>query len=306
MVPTIYNQIDANRRKTFLLMIGFSLFIVLAVYILTRALGYESVGALSFAGLFLVISGLINLSSYYWSDKLVIALSGAQLLEKKDKPELYRAVENVCIAAGIPLPKIYIITDPAPNAFATGRDPNHAAVAVTSGLLERLDDLELEGVVAHELSHIKNYDSRLMSIVVILVGMIVILADMFFRMLWWGKVGDGDRKGSNTIFLLLGVIAAILAPIAANLIKLAISRRREFLADASGALLTRYPEGLAKALIKISQDPNTLKSATNATAHMYIANPFKGKQAKNWLVALFSTHPSVEERVAALRAMTTS
>jgi len=303
MVPTIYNQIDANRRKTLLLMIAFSLFIVLVVYILTRALGYQNVGALCFAGIFLIISGLINLSSYYWSDKLVIALSGARLIEEEDAPELYRTVENVCIAAGLPKPKVYLIDDPAPNAFATGRDPEHAAVAITSGLLGKLEKLELEGVIAHELSHIKNYDSRLMSIVVVLVGIVAILADVFFRSLWWGRRSNDERGGSGAIFLLLGIIAAILAPIVANLIKLAISRRREFLADSSGALLTRYPEGLARALIKISQDPNTLQSANNATAHLYIANPFKGEYAKNWLVDLFSTHPPIEERVAALRSM---
>ena len=303
MVPTIYNQIDANRRKTFLLMVVFSLFIVAVVYVLTRALGYENIGALGFAGIFLVISGLINLSSYYWSDKLVISLSGARPIGEKDNPELFRTVENVCIAAGLPQPKVYLIDDPAPNAFATGRDPKHAAVAVTSGLLDRLDHLELEGVIAHELSHVKNYDSRLMSVVVVLIGMIAILADVFFRSLWWGRRGSDERSGSGAIFLLLGIIAAILAPIAANLIKLAISRRREFLADSSGALLTRYPEGLANALIKISQDPNTLRSANNATAHLYIVNPFKGEHAKNWLVNLFSTHPPIEERVAALRAM---
>jgi len=305
MVPTIYNQIDANRRKTILLMVGFSLFVAVVVYILVRALGYTGAGALSFVGIFLIISGLINLSSYYWSDKLVIAMSGARPVEEKDNPELFHTVENLCIAAGLPRPKVYIIDDPAPNAFATGRDPKHAAVAVTSGLLERLDKLELEGVIAHELSHVKNYDSRLMSIVVILVGMVAILANVFFRAMWWGRGGSDDRKGSGALFLVLGIVAAILAPIAANLIKLAISRRREFLADSSGALLTRYPEGLANALIKISQDQNMLRTANNATAHLYIANPFKGKQAKGWFVGLFSTHPSVEERVVALRAMET-
>lgn len=305
MVPTIYNQIDANRRKTILLMAGFSLFITVVAYILFRALGYQGIGALGFTGIFLIISGLINFSSYYWSDKLVIAMSGARPVEEKDNPELFHTVENLCIAAGLPRPKVYIIDDPATNAFATGRDPKHAAVAVTSGLLGRLDKLELEGVVAHELSHIKNYDSRLMSIVVILVGMVAILSDIFFRAMWWGRGGSGERRGSGALFLILGVVAAILAPIVATLIKLAISRRREFLADSSGALLTRYPEGLANALIKISQDQNMLRTANNATAHLYIMNPFKGKQAKGWLVGLFSTHPSVEERVAALRAMET-
>jgi len=304
-VPTIYNQIDANRRKTILLMIGFSAFITVVAYILIRALGYQGIGALGFTGIFLIISGLINFSSYYWSDKIVIAMSGAKPVEEKDNPELFHTVENLCIASGLPMPKVYVIADPATNAFATGRDPKHSAVAVTSGLLERLDDLELEGVIAHELSHVKNNDTRLMSIIVVLVGLVAVLADVFFRMMWWGRGGNNERKGSGAVFLLLGVVAAILAPIVANLIKLAISRRREFLADASGALLTRYPEGLANALIKISQDPNTLRTANNATAHLYIVNPFKGKQAKEWLVNLFSTHPPVEERVAALRATVT-
>jgi len=285
------------------LMIGFSIFIVVIAYILVLALGYRGVGALSFVGIFLVISGLINLGSYYWSDKLVLGLSGAQPIEKKDNPELYRIVENLCIADGLPTPKIYIIDDPAPNAFATGRDPNHSVVAVTTGLLGRLEKLELEGVIAHELSHVKNYDTRLMSIVVVLVGLIAILADVFFRAMWWGGRSRDERNGAGVIFLVLGILAAILAPIVATLIKLAISRRREFLADSSGALLTRYPEGLASALVKISQDPNTLKSANTATAHLYISNPFKGDHASNWIVKLFSTHPPIEERVAALRGM---
>ena len=303
VVSTAYNQIDANKRRTILLMIGFSIFIVVIAYILVLALGYRGIGALSFVGIFLVISGLINLASYYWSDKLVLGLSGAQPIEKKDNPELYRIVENLCIADGLPTPKIYIIDDPAPNAFATGRDPNHSVVAVTTGLLDRLEKLELEGVIAHELSHVKNYDTRLMSIIVVLVGLIAILANVFFRSMWWGGRSRDERNGAGAIFLVLGIIAAILAPIAANLIKLAVSRRREFLADSSGALLTRYPEGLASALVKISQDPNTLKSANTATAHLYISNPFKGDHANNWIVKLFSTHPPIEERVTALKGM---
>ena len=303
MVATIYNQIDSNNRKTLLLMVGFSVFIALIAYILTLGLGYQGIGALGFVGIFLIISGIINFSSYYWSDRLVIALSGAKAIEKKDNPQLYRTVENLCIASGLPMPKIYLMQDPAPNAFATGRDPKHAAVAVTTGLLDKLDDLELEGVIAHELSHVKNLDTRLMSIVVILVGLVALLADIFFRALWWGGSNREERRSGGAIFLIIGIIAAVLAPIAANLIKLAISRRREFLADASGALLTRYPEGLANALVKISTDPNSLKSASSATAHMYIENPFKGEKRKSWIVNLFSTHPPVEERVAALKGL---
>ena len=300
MVPTIYNQIDSNRRKTAVLMLGFSVFIILVAYVLVLALGYQGIGALSFVGVFLIISGLINLGSYYWSDRLVLNMSGAVPIEKKDNPDLYRTVENLTIASGMPVPKIYLIDDPAPNAFATGRDPTHAAVAFTTGILDRLDRLELEGVAAHELSHVKNYDTRLMSIVVILVGTVAILADLFFRSLWWGR-GNDERRGGNVIIFIVGIVVAILAPIAASVIKLAISRRREFLADSSGALLTRNPEGLASALLKISREAVTVKHANPATAHLFIINPLKGQRAKSWLTGLFQTHPPVEERVEALR-----
>lgn len=285
-------------------MVFFSLFIVLVAYVISLALGYQGYGALSFVGIFLVISGLINLGSYYWSDKLVITLSGAKPIGKKDAPDLYRAVENLSIAQGTPMPKVYLVDDSAFNAFATGRDPNHAAVAVTRGLLENLENLELEGVLAHELSHVKNYDTRLMAIVTVLVGTIAILADFFLRSLWWGRMGN-DREGRQTaaFFVILGIIAAILAPIVAQLIQLAVSRRREFLADAGGALLTRYPEGLAKALEKISSYGKPMKNVSTATAHLYISNPFGGKKPKNWLISLFNTHPPIEERIKALRQM---
>ncbi|OGY24004.1 MAG: zinc metalloprotease HtpX, partial [Candidatus Woykebacteria bacterium RBG_13_40_15] len=249
-VPTIYNQVDANRRKTIVLMFGFSLFIVIVAYLLVMAFGYEGPGALSVVGIILIISGFINLGSYYWSDKLVLGMMVAKPIEKKDNPELYRVVENLAIAAGIPSPKIYMIDDLAPNAFATGRDPSHSAIVFTTGLLNRLEKLELEGVAAHELSHIRNFDTRLMSIVVILVGTVALLADIFLRSLWWGS-GRRDRRGGGAM-IIIGILLAILAPVAAQLIKLAISRRREFLADSSGALLTRHPEGLASALLKIS------------------------------------------------------
>lgn len=300
-IPTIYNQIDSNRMKTIILMIGFSIFIVVVAYVLVFALGYEGPGALGFVGIILIISGFINLGSYYWSDKLVLGMAGAKPIEKKDSPDLYRTIENLSIASGTPMPKIYVIDDPAPNAFATGRDPKHAAVAFTTGLLNRLERLELEGVAAHELSHIKNYDTRLMSIVVILVGTVALLAGIFFRSLWWGG-GSRDRRGGGPWLLVLGIAVAILAPIAAQIIKLAVSRRREFLADSSGALLTRNPEGLASALLKISSDTTPSVRASAANAHLYIINPFKGKQAKSWLTGLFRTHPPIEERVSALRS----
>ncbi|MDP3954886.1 MAG: M48 family metalloprotease [bacterium] len=299
---TIYNQIDANQRKTWLIMMFFSLFVVGASYVFTLALGYQGPSAVGFVGIFLIITGIINLASYYWSDRMVMAISGAKRIEKNEALELFRTIENLSIGAGIPMPKIYIINEAAPNAFATGRDPKHAAVAVTRGLLEKLDKLELEGVIAHELSHIQNYDSRLMTIVVILVGLVALLADFFMRAQFFGGRGD-DRGKSGAIFVVIAIVAAILAPISAQLIQLSISRRREFLADASAALLTRYPEGLAKALEKIAEDRTSLKSASTATAHLYIENPFKKGQKGNWLTKLFMTHPPVEERVKALRSM---
>lgn len=208
-------------------------------------------------------------------------MSKARLIEKKDNPELYRTVENLCITAGLPLPKIYIIDASQPNAFATGRDAKHAVIAVTKGLLEKLDRVELEGVIAHELSHIGNKDILLSTIIVVLVGIVVIMTDFFFRIAFWGSFGRRNSRGGGQIRLIMMLIAlalAILAPIFATLIKLAISRKREFLADASGVLLTRYPEGLARALKKIAADPNPLKGASDATSHLYIANPFRGKK----------------------------
>jgi heat shock protein HtpX len=205
------------------------------------------------------------------------------------------------------MPKVYIIDDPSPNAFATGRDPNHAAVVATSGLLERLNKAELEGVFAHELSHVKNLDTRLMAVTAILVGFVAILANIFTRSLWWSggrrrNSDDGDNR-LQLLFLVIGIIFALLSPVVATLIQLAVSRKREFLADASGALLTRYPEGLASALEKISSDPRPVRSASNATAHLFIVNPFKQQQAGKWLASLFNTHPPIEERIKILRSM---
>lgn len=300
-VPTIYNQIDANRRKTLFLMLGFSIFIVVVAYVLVLALGFEGIGALGFVGIFLIISGFVNLGSYYWSDKLVLSMTGAKPINKESNRDLYRIVENLTIASGSPMPKIFVMDDPATNAFATGRDPKHAVIVFSSGLLNRLDKLELEGVAAHELSHVRNYDTRLMSIVVVLVGMIALLADIFFRSLWFGG-GSRSRRGGGALIIIVGVAVAVLAPIAAQLIKLSISRRREFLADSSGALLTRNPEGLASALLKISNDTTPAKHVSTANAHLFIANPFKGKQGKSWIARLFQTHPPMEERVKALRS----
>ncbi|HQK63964.1 MAG TPA: M48 family metallopeptidase, partial [Candidatus Staskawiczbacteria bacterium] len=221
----------------------------------------------------------------------------------KDNPELYRLVENLCITAGLPVPEIYILPEAQPNAFATGRNAKHAVVAVTQGLLQRLDKTELQGVLAHELSHIGNKDMLLSTIVAILAGVIAILANMFLRVGSFGGRRNSDDDRGGAIFMILGIVAALLAPIAASLVQLAISRKREFLADADGALLTRYPEGLASALEKISQDPTPMRVKNEATASLFIDSPHKGKQKANWFVKLFMTHPPIEERIAALRGM---
>lgn len=301
---TIYNTISSNKWKTWAMMIFFILFFFGVSYILGRSLGY----GMSFVGIILIISGLMSFASYYYSDKIVLSMSGAKPADPNQDRELINIVENLSIASGLPKPKVYVIHDPALNAFATGRDPKHAAVAATTGILAALSKSELEGVIGHELSHVKNYDTRLMGVVSILAGSLAILADFFMRGLMWGGLGGGDRenRSPNALFLVIGIAAAILAPIAATLIQLAISRRREFLADADGALLTRYPEGLARALEKIAGDRHVLKTATNATAHLFIENPFKadtGRKTKAFLAGLFSTHPPVEERIRILRSM---
>ncbi|MSU60655.1 MAG: zinc metalloprotease HtpX, partial [Candidatus Staskawiczbacteria bacterium] len=246
-----------------------------------------------------------SVSSYWFSDKIVLRMAHAQLIEKKDNPELYRIVENLCITAGLPVPKIYIIQEAQLNAFATGRDKNHAVVAVTSGLLARLDKNELQGVLAHELSHIGNKDMLLGTIVVVLAGIVSLLANFFLRISFYGggRRSNSDNNQAQALLMVLGIVAAILAPIAATMIKLAISRKREFLADASGALLTRYPEGLASALEKIDSDVTPMKVANTASAHLYIDSPFNEKQSHNWFVNLFQTHPPIEERIKNLRDM---
>lgn len=295
----IYSAISSNKYKTWAIMLLFVLVITTVVYVFSKALGY----GIGFAGIALVLAGITSIGSYFYSDKIVLATTGASEIKKSDNPELFRVVENLCIGDGLPMPKIYIINDPSPNAFATGRDPKHAVVCATTGILAILDKSELEGVIAHELSHVRNFDIRLMGIVAILVGFIAIAANLFMQQLWWG---GGDRDKNNNaqgIFLIIGIILAILSPIAATLIQLAVSRKREFLADASGALLTRYPEGLASALEKLNNDPRTLKSASNATAHLFIVNPFKGKETKQWFTSLFDTHPPIEERIKVLRSM---
>lgn len=294
---TLYSQRDANTRKTWFLMSVFLIIIIGLGWFFAQI--YQRPNILYFAVIFSLV---MNLISYWYSDKIVLAMSRAHPITKKDHPQLYRLVENLCLTAGLPQPKIYIIDDQAPNAFATGRNSQHAAIAVTTGLLNSLEKSELEGVVAHELSHIGNRDILISTIVVILVGFISLLSDFFLRWSWFGR-GRDEREGGQiqALLMIAGIILAILAPIAAILIQLAISRKREFLADASGALLTRYPEGLASALEKISQYPRSMKAANHATAHLYIISPFHGREAVSFLSKLFSTHPPVEERIKALR-----
>lgn len=296
----IYSSISANKTKTWLIMFLFVVFVTTVVYVFSKALGY----GIYLAGFALVFGGLTSIGSYYYSDRLVLTTSGAKEIKKTDNPELFRIVENLCIGDGLIMPKIYIINDSSPNAFATGRGPKNSVICFTSGILNKLNKTELEGVIAHELSHVKNYDIRLMGVVAILVGFIALLANLFMQQLWFGGRGRDDR-GNNlqAVFLMIGIVLAILSPIAATLIQLAVSRKREFLADASSALLTRYPEGLASALEKISNDPETLKTANNATAHLFIINPFKGKAAKSWFSSLFDTHPPIKERIKILREM---
>jgi len=243
---------------------------------------------------------VMNVTAYWFSDKVALSSAGAHPADENEYRELHRIVENLAITAGLPKPRIYIIDDPAPNAFAAGRNPEHSVVAVTTGLMARLDRSELEGVIAHELSHIGNRDILVMTVAVVLVGFISVIADMFMRMSFFG---GGDRDNKSPLMLIAAIGAMILAPIAAQLIQLAVSRKREFLADASGALLTRYPDGLASALKKISSYEAPMQNASHATAHLFIANPFGAHEAGRFIAKLFSTHPPVEERVAALTQM---
>ncbi|MCP6720315.1 MAG: M48 family metallopeptidase [Patescibacteria group bacterium] len=300
-MASLYTHKASNIRKTWLLLTVFLIVVVGLGWVFSGA--YGSPVILYFAVGFSVIMGI---TSFWYSDKIVLRMSKAQPVSRKNARELYNIVENLAITAGLPLPKIYLINEPAPNAFATGRDPKHAVVAVTTGLLDKLDRSELEGVIAHELSHIGNRDMLVSTVAVILVGFIAILSDLFLRsMIWRSFTGSRNRSSgqAGAVLMLVGIALSILAPIAAMLMQLAISRKRELLADASGALLTRYPEGLAKALEKISRDQTPLRVAQNTTAHLWLDDPFKGKSKKGFLHKLFMTHPPVEERVKALRGM---
>ncbi|MBU2103486.1 M48 family metallopeptidase [Patescibacteria group bacterium] len=289
----LYQERSHNVFKTYLLMAGF-LIVVIAIgwavswYYNSPAILYGAV----------IFSVLMNVGSYWFSDKIALSMNGAHPASREEYFDLYTVTENLSITAGMPMPRLYVIEDPAPNAFATGRDDKHAVVAATTGLLSLLTRVELEGVIAHELSHIRNKDMLVMTVAVVLAGFIAIIADIFLRMSLFGGGDRGDNKG-GALFLVLALVAAILAPLAAQLIQMAISRRREFLADSSGALLTRYPEGLASALQKISSYARPMKRANHATAHLFIGNPF-GDQAGKFMNRMFSTHPPVEDRVEAL------
>ncbi len=297
---TIHSAIQSNVTKTYAIMAFFVAFVILVSYVLGVSLGYGN----SFMWLAVVFSVISSFVSYYWGDSLILAMSGARPADRKRDFDFYTVAENLSIAGGIPKPRLYVIQDTAMNAFATGRDPEHAVVVATTGILAQLERRELEGVIAHELSHIKNFDTRLMAVVAVLVGTVAFLADMFMRSLWWGGHRDRDNdRGLGGILLLVGIVLALVSPIIASLIKLAASRNREYLADAWGAKLTRYPEGLARALEKLGRDKEVLEAATNATAHLYITNPFKGKNFGAWFANAFNTHPPLEDRIKRLRAM---
>ncbi len=300
-VNTAWDHVSGNIFKTWVIMFFFSVFTVWVVYIIALGFGYGESGALGLLGMAFIMTGIMNFVSYFWSDKIVLGISKAKQIDLKSNKELFRIVENLCLAGGLPLPKIYIIDDSAPNAFATGRDPKHAAIAFTTVILQKLNKQELEGVTAHELSHVGNRDTLVMSLVSVLVGTIALFADWYMRSMFYGS-RDREGKG-NQLFMILAIVVAILAPIIATLIQLAVSRRRELLADASGVLLTRYPQGLASALQKISGDQEPLEVANRGTAHLYIVNPLKGRDVAGFMAGLFNTHPPVQERVKALLEM---
>ncbi len=284
----MYSQIAANKRKTFYIM---SLFVIII-----GALGYAyGLWMGNFNSLYFIFGFalLYSIISYYSSSRVALAVNGAKQITKKDNPRLYRIVENLSIAVGLPMPKVYVIDDKAPNAFATGRDPKHASVAASTGLLDIMEDSELEAVMAHEMGHVQNYDIRVMMVVFACVSVIGLISDFFLRMVWWG----GDDEGSSPLAIALALILAILAPLVAMLVQLAVSRRREFLADATSALTTRYPDGLISALKKLEKSGTSMKRQNSSTAHLFFANPLKKKS----FTKLFSTHPPIEERIAKLQ-----
>lgn len=287
----MYSEIAANKRKTVFIMFGFIVFVGLLAWLFSEFVGgtpYLTIGVLVGAIVYALIS-------YFTGSKVALAVNGAKEIEKKDNPRLWRMVENLAITEGLPMPRVYIMEDPALNAFATGRDPNHAAVCATTGILDALEDSELEGVLAHELGHIKNYDIRVSMIAFALTTVVSLIADFILHMVWFRDSNDN----TPAIFYVFGIVAALIAPLVATLIQLAISRKREYLADATGALTTRYPEGLARALEKISQQGSATRRSNTSTAHLYFANPLKS----GGISSLFSTHPPIDERIKRLRDM---
>lgn len=296
----IYQEISSNKRKSVALIAVFTAVLLGLGYLFAYAQNAPPEGYLVIA---LLISIGSTLFSYFSGDKIALATSHARFIQKEDNLYLYRLVENLSIATGLPLPKIYVIDDPAINAFATGRSPLHASIAITTGAIEKLENEELEGVIAHELSHVKNYDVRFMMLTVVLVGAISLLSQFFLRSSSWLGARRSEKEGGEArgVAMILGLILAILSPFIAQLVKLAVSRKREFLADASGALATRYPEGLARALEKIATENQSLASASPATAHLFFSNPLRSGNVRN----LFSTHPPLEERIKRLRSMGT-
>src|SRR5665213_2836367 len=290
----MYSDIAANKRKTVLIMFVFLVFVTAIIWIFDKYLGGGT--GVFYGGL--IGACLYTIFTYYSGSRMALAVNQAQEIQKSDNPRLWRIVENLSITDGLPMPKVYIMNDPAPNAFATGRDPKHASVCATSGILDMMNDDELQGVLAHELSHIKNYDIRVSMVAFALTAVISLVADIILRLTWFG---GGDREENNQVFMILGIVAAILAPIVATLIQLAVSRQREYLADASGALTTRYPEALASALEKIKQTGSVARHQNTATAHLFFVNPLKAHS----LAGLFSTHPPIDDRIARLRSMGT-
>lgn len=293
---SVYSQIAQNKSKTFFIILIFITLFTGFFYLVGKF--FDSPSYYLFFGF--IISSFSSLGSYFFSDKIVLFTTGARPASKKDFFDFYTTAENLSLASGIPMPKLYVINDPSPNAFATGRDPKHAVICATTGLLKSLDRSDIEGVIAHELSHIKNYDILVSSIVAVLVGTLGIVSDWIMRSLWWRERDDNENR--SPIFMLLFIIVLIITPIVATLIQLAISRKREFLADASGVLITRNPAGLASALEKIASYPS-MRNVSSSTAHLFIANPFNKKNQSSWLLNLFSTHPPIEERIKILRSM---
>lgn len=294
-MTSLYTEQGKNVRRTWLLMTGFLIVVIAIGWLFAQIYGSTAILYIAVA-----FSIGMNITAYWFSDKIALSSTGAREADSVRYLELHRIVENLAITAGLPKPRVYIIEDQAPNAFAAGRNPKHAVVAVTTGLLARLERTELEGVLAHELSHIGNRDILVMTVAVVLAGFIAVISDIFLRMSFYG---GGNRDNKNPFLLIAGVVAIIIAPLAAQLIQLAVSRRREFLADASGALLTRYPEGLASALQKISSYQAPMTRASHATAHLFISNPFGAHETGKFIARIFSTHPPVEERIAALTQM---